>query len=281
MRAVVDFIVAPPEHHRRRRVPHLERRAAAPVRPPARRRDARRGPVALPGESATKGTELTGYPAISVYHEFRYHPKQVIGGAFDWIYEHLGMFSWVVEIWSPMREAGIENYKYIDWFRDHPIEDDLKLYRWSDDKLGGVAHIAWKPFDHPQLGQDRDRRLEPLPRVRQSAAGVPRARARALPEVAALAGADLAEAGAGRTPRPTRWATATGACGSSCRTPAGCRATCRSARWSARSCAASIAEIALPAGATLVHGKRARGRWASSKARRTSTPASRSGPTTT
>ena len=54
-----------------------------------------------------KGTELTGYPAISVYHEFRYHPKSVIGGTFDWIYEHLGLFSWVVEIWSPMREAGI------------------------------------------------------------------------------------------------------------------------------------------------------------------------------
>ena len=55
-----------------------------------------------------KGTELTGYPHISVYHEFRYHPKAVIGGTFDWVYEHLGIFSWVVEIWSPMREAGIE-----------------------------------------------------------------------------------------------------------------------------------------------------------------------------
>ncbi len=100
-----------------------------------------------------KGSELTGYPAISVFEEFRYHPKQVIGGAFDWIYEHLGMFSWVVEIWSPMKEAGIRNYKYIDWFRDHPIEDDLKLYHWNRDQLGGIAHIAWKPFDHPQLGR--------------------------------------------------------------------------------------------------------------------------------
>ena len=100
-----------------------------------------------------KGTELTGYPAISVYEEFRYHPKQVIGGVFDWVYDHLGMFSWVVEIWSPMREAGIKNYKYIDWFRDHPIEDDLKLYRWNVDTLGGIAHIACKPFDHPQLGR--------------------------------------------------------------------------------------------------------------------------------
>jgi murein tripeptide amidase MpaA len=99
-----------------------------------------------------KGTELTGYPAISVYHEFRYHPKDVISGSFDWIYEHLGLFAWVVEIWSPMREAGLGGYKYIDWFRDHPPEDDLKLLRWSDEKLGGAAHAGWKPFDHPDLG---------------------------------------------------------------------------------------------------------------------------------
>jgi murein tripeptide amidase MpaA len=100
-----------------------------------------------------KGTELTGYPNISVYHEFRYHPKQVIGGAFDWIYDHLGMFSWVVEIWCPMREAGLERYQYIDWYRDHPIEDDLKLFRWNQEKLDGTGHVAWKPFDHPALGR--------------------------------------------------------------------------------------------------------------------------------
>jgi hypothetical protein len=99
-----------------------------------------------------KGTEWTGYPNISVYHEFRYHPKQVIGGAFDWIYDHLGMFSWVVEIWSPMREAGIEKYLFIDWFRDHPSDDDLKIFRWNEEKLGGAAHVDWKPFQHPELG---------------------------------------------------------------------------------------------------------------------------------
>jgi murein tripeptide amidase MpaA len=100
-----------------------------------------------------QGTELTGYPAISVYHEFRYHPKQVIGGTSDWLYDHLGAYSWVVEIWSPMREAGIDKYLYIDWFRDHPIDDDLKLFRWSEQKAGGAAHVDWKPFDHPQLGK--------------------------------------------------------------------------------------------------------------------------------
>ncbi|MDP9351780.1 MAG: M14 family metallopeptidase, partial [Chloroflexota bacterium] len=60
-----------------------------------------------------KGTEETGYPNISVYHEFRYHPKQFIRGGFDdWMYDHLGVFSWTVEIWSPQKQAGIEEYKY-------------------------------------------------------------------------------------------------------------------------------------------------------------------------
>ncbi|NDP42576.1 MAG: carboxypeptidase [Aromatoleum sp.] len=103
-------------------------------------------------KTGDKGQELTGYPAISVYHEFRYHPKSVIGGTFDWLYEQLGVYTWVVEIWSPMREAGIEKYLFIDWFRDHPIADDLKLYQWNEQKLGGIAHVPWKHYDHPQLG---------------------------------------------------------------------------------------------------------------------------------
>ncbi len=31
------------------------------------------------------GTELTGYPAVSIWHEFKYHPKEVIGGTQDWL----------------------------------------------------------------------------------------------------------------------------------------------------------------------------------------------------
>lgn len=104
-------------------------------------------------KQGTKGTELIGYPNISIFHEFRYHPKQVISGGFDWIYEHLGMFMWAVEIWSPQKQAGIEEYKYIDWYREHPIEDDLKMMQWSDEVLEGKGYIDWYSFDHPQLGQ--------------------------------------------------------------------------------------------------------------------------------
>ncbi len=99
-----------------------------------------------------KGTAITGYPAISTYHEFRYHPKEVTSGGFEWIYEHLGLYKWTVEIWCPMREAGITDYKYIDWFRDHPVADDLKLLAWSDTALQGKGFVDWYPFDHPELG---------------------------------------------------------------------------------------------------------------------------------
>jgi murein tripeptide amidase MpaA len=99
------------------------------------------------------GARLSGYPAISIWHDFKYHPKEVISGTQDWIYEHLGALFWVVEIWAPNREAGITDYKWVDWYREHPVEDDLKLIKWSDEHCGGQAHVEWKPFMHPQLGQ--------------------------------------------------------------------------------------------------------------------------------
>jgi murein tripeptide amidase MpaA len=101
-----------------------------------------------------QGTKMTGYPNVSCYHDFRYHPKHVTTGAFDtWMYDHLGMFAWTVEIWSPMRQAGIKDYKYIEWFRDHPLEDDLKLMKWNDEVLGGKGYVNWYSFNHPQLGK--------------------------------------------------------------------------------------------------------------------------------
>ncbi len=101
-----------------------------------------------------KGTELTGYPNVSVYHDFRYHPKQVITGVFDdWLYDHLGMFGWTVEIWSPQQQAGIKDFKFIDWYREHPIEDDVTMMKWNDEQLDGKGYIDWYEFDHPQLGK--------------------------------------------------------------------------------------------------------------------------------
>jgi len=101
-----------------------------------------------------QGTKMTGYPNLACYHDFRYHPKKVTTGAFDsWMYDHLGVFSWTVELWSPMRQAGIQDFKYIEWFREHPLEDDLKLMQWNLEVLGGKGYVDWFAFDHPQLGK--------------------------------------------------------------------------------------------------------------------------------
>ncbi|MFM2120508.1 MAG: hypothetical protein RL722_1976, partial [Pseudomonadota bacterium] len=59
---------------------------------------------------------------------------------------------WTVELWAPNREAGITGYDYIHWYRDHPPEDDLKLLAWSDNQCGGLAHVDWYAYEHPQLG---------------------------------------------------------------------------------------------------------------------------------
>ena len=98
------------------------------------------------------GEKHSGYPAVSIWHDFKYHPKDSISGTQEWLYEHLGALFWVVELWNPNQEAGISGYKWIDWFREHPVEDDLKLLKWSDEHCGGQAHVDWTPFQHPQLG---------------------------------------------------------------------------------------------------------------------------------
>jgi len=112
-----------------------------------------------------KGQELTGYPALSVFHDFRYHSKEVITGTFDdWAYDHRGLLAWTVEIWSPHRQAGLTDgfslpaagqkarYRFIDWFDRHPLAEEIQMLKWSDEKLGGRGYEDWRPFDHPDLG---------------------------------------------------------------------------------------------------------------------------------
>ena len=104
----------------------------------------------LMGEQAEK---VTGYECISVYHRFRYHPKEVIhGGMDDYGYDHWGWFGFTTELWDLPRQAGIKKNDYIEWYRQHPESDDLQMLRWQDEYLGGTGFIPWQPFEHPQLG---------------------------------------------------------------------------------------------------------------------------------
>ncbi|MEN9221982.1 MAG: M14 family metallopeptidase [Thermostichus sp. BF3_bins_97] len=100
-----------------------------------------------------KGTQLTGYECVSVYHKFRYHPKQILhGGMDDYGYDHWGWFGFTTELWDLPTAAGVQKGDYIQWFRRHPEADDLKILRWNDEHLGGEGFVDWHPFDHPQLG---------------------------------------------------------------------------------------------------------------------------------
>ncbi len=100
-----------------------------------------------------RGTELTGYPTVSVYHGFRYNPRGAMHGAFDdWAYDVQGIFAFTVELWDIIGEAGIKDREFIEWMRDHPEEDDLKLLAWNDQHLDGKGFINWRPFEHPELG---------------------------------------------------------------------------------------------------------------------------------
>jgi hypothetical protein len=103
----------------------------------------------LMGKEATR---LTGYPAISIFQDFKYHPKLVIkGGDVDWVYDHLGAYAWVTEFWSPQRAAGLEGYHFIDWLREHSPDDELAVLKVADEL--GEGYVDWYPFDHPQLGE--------------------------------------------------------------------------------------------------------------------------------
>lgn len=112
-------------------------------------------------EIGKAATRLTGYPAVSIFHDFKYHPRETTKGAFDdWMFDHLGVYAWTCELWNPQGQAGIsmkkregEGYQFIDWFRDHPLEDDLKLMRWNDEVLAGKGFVNWYSFQHPQLGE--------------------------------------------------------------------------------------------------------------------------------
>ncbi len=103
-----------------------------------------------------RGTEITGYPCVSVFHHFRYHPKEITTGGFDdWLFDHRGIFTFTVELWDLATASGVEDKskekKFMDWFRKHPLADDYKILDFVNAHAPG-ALVEWQPFEHPQLG---------------------------------------------------------------------------------------------------------------------------------
>lgn len=100
------------------------------------------------------GTRETGYRCVSTFHDFLYHPKEVTTGAFDdWMYDHLGVYTMTIELWDLPEAAGIKERKFIEWFRKHPVEDDVKIFKWVKENVGDDGYVSWYTYNHPQLGQ--------------------------------------------------------------------------------------------------------------------------------
>ena len=105
---------------------------------------------------AGRGKELTTYDPITYLglragRDLGVHIPTEIG----WLYNVRGIFSFITEFWNPLRAAGVElEGQMSTWLGGlHPIEDEVKLLRWSDRELGGRGFVAWHSFDHPQLGK--------------------------------------------------------------------------------------------------------------------------------
>lgn len=104
-------------------------------------------------EFAKYGTELTTYPAHSVYEDLTWDKSDTMSGAGDdWAYEHLGVFSWTTEFWDAIFHATGEHSPTDIWYVGPTPEQELAVCAWSDRHAPG-SYAHWKRFTHPQLGQ--------------------------------------------------------------------------------------------------------------------------------
>ncbi|MFP4456931.1 MAG: M14 family metallopeptidase [Clostridia bacterium] len=98
------------------------------------------------------GTEITGYPLISVYHGFTPDKNSVRGGCLDdWTFEFLGMPSFVTELWNLNKAAGIEQEGfYLSEVRSS--DEEVKVMEYLSQYMD-KPFLDWTEFDHPQLGK--------------------------------------------------------------------------------------------------------------------------------
>ncbi|MFN8496369.1 MAG: M14 family metallopeptidase [Anaerolineae bacterium] len=97
------------------------------------------------------GTELTGYPVVSIYEDFtELGAKPRHGGFGEWVYEHLGIVTFSTELWDVETEVGIKKPQFFPE-RSRSEAEQLKLLDWADRHAPG-AYTDWRAFDHPQLG---------------------------------------------------------------------------------------------------------------------------------
>jgi murein tripeptide amidase MpaA len=98
------------------------------------------------------GSDLTGYPLISVFEDFtpdKSNPRR--GGFEDYVYETLGIPCFGPELWDIERAAGVA--KEVHYGLHARNDASLRaILAWVDEHLGGHGFRPWTPFEHPELG---------------------------------------------------------------------------------------------------------------------------------
>ncbi len=151
-RALAEFLVAHPNIHGSQ---HFHTQSGAILRPSSHipDLDLPKFDVATYKAIGRMGEEETGYPCISIYHDFAYDKKKpTYGTVLDWVYEQLGAYPFATELWSLPKHAGVEVKDFIEFFRDRPEDVDLAMLKVLDEQFDGYGFKEWTPFDHPQLG---------------------------------------------------------------------------------------------------------------------------------
>jgi len=90
------------------------------------------------------GTEITGYPLLSVYNDFTTDKSNPRHGVFvDWAYDHFGALAFTTEIWKAPGEIGRSVFE--GW-------DEQVAMEWNDENLDGRGFVGWESYEHPEFG---------------------------------------------------------------------------------------------------------------------------------
>lgn len=105
-------------------------------------------------EMGIAATALTGSPLYSCYEDFTWDKKDACmsGASDDYMYDHVGVFSFTTEFWDIVYQATGERASTKIWTLGPTVEQELAIAKWADvNAPGSYAH--WRTFQHPQLGE--------------------------------------------------------------------------------------------------------------------------------
>ncbi len=151
-RAVADFVLA---HPNIASVVTFHTTGGVILRPPGTcpEKQAPQRDVAMFKAIGEMATVETGYPCCNIFDEFLQDSVNFSSGAFDdWLYQHLGVPAYTVELWDLASRAGVQVWPRKPKTDQEQSEDYAKILAWIDQEMGGEGFVPWTPFEHPQLG---------------------------------------------------------------------------------------------------------------------------------